>query len=112
MAIVHCPSCNQRISSQHRVCPHCDAALADLSPEERARLKRRRWQGLLYRARNLHYLGLIGLVFGSIWWWFYGPTGFSPPPPAGGLLLVVIGAVLYVTGRGWAFWLRLPRNRP
>jgi hypothetical protein len=34
------------------------------------------------------------------------------PPPIPAVGLVLIGVITYVIGRGWLFWLRLPRNRP
>jgi hypothetical protein len=112
MAIIHCPNCSRRISSQAPVCPHCDVALGELSPEEQERLTVRRWKRQLYRAANLSYLALTFLVIGAIWWWFYGPEGWVLPPPMGGIALVVVGAALYLVARCWIFWLRLGRNRP
>lgn len=111
MAIIHCPNCSRRISSQATVCPHCDFALAELSPEEHERMKARRRKRQLYRAANLSYLALTFLVIGAIWWWFFGPEGWVMPPPMGGISLIVVGSALYVVARCWIFWLRLSRNR-
>lgn len=112
MAIVHCPNCSKRISSIVTVCPHCDAALGELTPEEQERIKRRRWKRLIYRAKNLSYLALTLLVVGALWWWFAGTQGWVLPPPLPAIAMVMTGAVLYLVARCWMLWLRLGRNRP
>jgi len=112
MAIVHCPNCSKRISSMVKVCPHCDVALGDLTPEEQDRRQRRRWKRLVYRATNLSYLALTLLVIGAMWWWFAEPQGWTLPPPLAAVSMVIIGAAMYLVARCWMFWLRLGRNRP
>ena len=95
-----------------KVCPHCNNQLGELGPEDRDRLRARRWKEQLYRASNLAYVALAMLLAGAIWWWFDGATGWDIPPPLGGVLLVFFGTVLYLVARAWTFWLRLARNRP
>lgn len=112
MAIVRCPQCTKRISSLVRVCPHCDTALGELTPEEQERIQLRRWKRQVYRAKNLSYLGLTVLVIGALWWWFAQPQGWVLPPPLPAVSMVASGAALYLVARCWMLWLRFRRNRP
>lgn len=112
MAIIKCPACGQRISSIAKSCPHCAAAIQAMKPEDLARLSRTRWRRQTERAVNATYIALAMLVGGAIWWWGAPPQGWFFPPPVATLVLVPIGLVIYLLGRSWLFWLRLPRNRP
>lgn len=112
MAIVHCPACGQRMSSLAKACPHCDTPVGDLSIEDRNRLVRKRWRRQADRAANATYIALALLVVGAIWWWGAPPQGWFFPPPVGALITLPFGLALYLVGRGWLLWLRLPRNRP
>ncbi len=110
MALIRCPHCHKRMSSRMATCPHCDEALTDLSPDEQARLATRRYKKQRFRALNLSYLGLTGLVLGAMWWWLVEPSGWVVPPPGPAVALVIIGAVIYVVARGWMLWLKLQRQ--
>lgn len=112
MAIVKCPVCGQRISSLAKVCHHCGARLGSLSSSDMDRLARQRWRRHADRAANATYVALAMLVIGAIWWFGAPPQGWFLPPPLATLVLVPLGLVLYLLGRSWLFWLRLPRNRP
>lgn len=112
MAITQCPGCKRRISDQMKVCPHCDLQLGELSDEDVKQLERRRWRKRLYQAANVTYVAMSLLIIGAIWWWLSGEGGWDFPPPAGAVLLVALGVLGYFLGRGWLFWLRMPRNRP
>ncbi|MFP4209042.1 MAG: hypothetical protein ACLFSC_10315 [Wenzhouxiangella sp.] len=86
--------------------------MGKLSGEERNRLVRKRWRRKAERAANLTYIALALLVVGAIWWWGAPPQGWFFPPPVGALITLPLGLTLYGVGRGWLFWLKLPRNRP
>ena len=107
MALIRCPQCSRRISTLMKVCPHCDTALGELSPEDQERLARRHWKRMLYRALNLSYLGLTLLVTGAIWWWFSGTQGCVLPPPLPAVSLIILGAAVYLVARAWILWLRI-----
>jgi len=112
MAIVNCPACGQRISSLAKVCPHCDAPLGKLDQSDLDRIARQRWRRQMDRAANATYIALAMLIFGALWWFGAPPQGWFFPPPALTLALIPLGLVVYLIGRSWLFWLRLPRNRP
>ncbi len=114
MAIIRCPSCDQRISSLATDCPRCHEPVAELSDGQRERLALRRWRDQLYRARNLTYLGMTLVVIGMITWWVGEPQGLGLPmaPLAG--YLIGSGGTAYLLGWGWLTWLRWrkdPRKR-
>jgi apolipoprotein N-acyltransferase len=112
MAIVKCPACGKRISSLAKVCPHCGAGLGAMKPADLDQLARRRWRQQADRAANATYIALAMLVAGAIWWWGAPPQGWFMPPPVATIVLLPVGLALYLVGRSWLFWLRLPRNRP
>ncbi len=112
MAIIRCPECNERISSLAPTCPHCEAPQGERTDEDRLRIRQRHWRKLIYRATNVVYAAMTMLVVGAIWWWMIEPQGWALPPPASALGLVVFGAAVYLVGRAWLLWLKLPRNRP
>lgn len=111
MAIIHCPSCNRRMSSIAKVCPSCHTPLGKISEEERERLVLRRWRTRLYQARNVTYLAMTLVVAGMLWWWLAPPSGLALPVPVPAALLLGLGMVLYLAGWCWIVWLRLTRNR-
>jgi len=115
MAIIRCPSCDQRISSLATSCSHCYEPVGKLSDEQRDRLALRRWRDRLYRARNFTYLSMTLVVIGMIAWWIGEPEGLVlPMTPLAGYLLGA-GTTAYVLSWGWLAWLRWrkdPRKDP
>ena len=112
MAIVNCPKCTKKISSQHKVCPHCSLPLGDISDEDRKRLEIERWKDKVYRATNFSYLALTSLIVGVLWWWMSGAGAWVMPPPIPAFVLIVMGVIGYLVGRGWLLWLRIGPGRP
>ncbi|QOC22414.1 hypothetical protein IC757_15605 [Wenzhouxiangella sp. AB-CW3] len=112
MAIIHCPGCNQRISSVAKACPHCDLPLGEMSDEDVRKLELRRWRKRVHRASNLTYMAMAAIIIGILWWWMSSPVAWQLPPPVVTIILVIFGGAGYVGGRVWLFWLRMRRNRP
>ena len=110
MAIIHCPSCNRRMSSIAKACPHCHEPIGQLDSAERGELARRRWRGQLYRARNLTYLAMGLVVAGSLVWRVTPPRGLMPPVGPYAALLLGLGLVGYVASWSWFIWLRYFRD--
>lgn len=67
MARISCPACSKPISDKHKVCPHCDTAVAGLDEHEREKLAYRRYikrkQGLL----NHSFVALIIFLGGFLY---------------------------------------------
>lgn len=112
MAIIHCPQCDRRISSQAPACPHCDTPTGEMSDEERSRLMLRRWRTRMYRARNLTYIAMGLVVAGALWWFFVPPEGLALPVPVSAGILMAGGMAVYLAGWLWIVYLKLPSNRP
>lgn len=110
--IIHCYSCGKRISDKMRVCPHCDASLADLGPEEQTELRRRRFRRRLHRARKVTQLAMGAVVIALLWWWLGGePMVLDLPAPVIPMLLGVVGMFAYFIGWGWLLHLRSEYRR-
>jgi len=110
MALINCPHCAKRISSLAKVCSHCSQPIAELSEEETEKLALKRWKDHSYRALNISYVGLTLAVAAAIWWWVSGEPGWGWPAPVAAIGLAALGAVVYVLGRSWVWWLRF--NKP
>lgn len=110
MAIIRCPSCNRRMSSMAKACPHCHEAVGELDQKERDQLARRRWRTQLYRARNLTYLAMGLVVVGALVWWVTPPEGLTPPVSMPAMVLLGLGLVGYLGAWGWVLWLRFMRD--
>lgn len=109
MALITCVECGKRVSSKHRVCPHCDEPLGELTPEEIALRHRRRHRRLIYRARMTTYAGMTLVILGFIIWYMTGVRGLALPPSSAAMLPVGIGFVVYVAAWAWLLWLRWKR---
>lgn len=108
--IIHCPACNERISSKYKSCPHCRAEIGDSGEghdvEEvsaRVAMERR------HRSQGLSYLGMLALVIGAIWGWF-DSDGFQLRPSTGPVVLMAGGTVWYMAMRVYMTYTKM-RNR-
>ena len=70
MALTQCPSCNKRISSKVKECPHCQFVLAGQSKEdmerEWLRLKQEKSDKLV--SRSMLALLIAGAMVGGVVW--------------------------------------------
>ena len=96
MAIIRCPSCNQRISNRNKSCPHCHLGLNDAHEglsydvaSERVKLERS------MRLANHGYMALALTTAGTIWSW-YVSDGMSRPPGYWPVATVAAGAMWYI----------------
>lgn len=67
MALTQCPSCNKRISSKVKECPHCQFVLAGQSKEdierEWLRLKQEKSDKLLSRSMLALLIAIVGFTY-------------------------------------------------
>lgn len=110
MAIIHCPVCNQRISSLSKVCPHCAAPMGELTPERRQEMVRIKHKRRTSQAKRVSLLGLLLTFAGAMGWWFEAGAGWQWPPPEWAVVLLMLGLASYLIGRGWLLWLYLTRS--
>ena len=109
MAIMACPSCNKRVSSQSALCPHCGFQLGEVSEEDRDIYRARRLRDRIYRLNMLSYLVITVFVGGFGWYW-WASRGFAEPSPSGPFILMGLSAVAYLAVRGLLFHARHQRN--
>ena len=104
MAIIKCPSCNERISDKAKSCNNCQYDLISkkntsgfseeqlASKNHLARIKKR------YSLQMQAMIGII-LVLGGALLWYFGGRGLSSNQDYISLLLLGAGSVLYLTTR-------------
>ena len=109
MALITCVDCGRRISNQYRTCPHCDAPMADLTPEELSRRAWRRYKRRAYRARMVTYVGMTLVIAGLIVWYLTGGQGLQMPPGVLPTLSMGVGLIVYLAAWAWLLWLRWQR---
>lgn len=109
MAIMDCPSCNKKVSSQSALCPHCGFQLGEVSEEDREIFRARQLRDRIYRLNMLSYLVITVFVTAFGWYW-WASAGFTEPSPAGPFILMGVSAVAYLVVRGFLFYARQQRN--
>ncbi len=106
MALINCPSCNNKISNKTAICPTCDYKF-DLSVEELERLKVlnfRKYRDKMYQLKMFTYFAIAIAVTGVVpMFWSYAKAidyGFNVSIlNHWGIYLVVVGFILYVIAR-------------
>ena len=105
MAIINCPSCNERISGKAKTCSHCDFNLAAgttadglsqeqvESKEKLARMKKR------YSLQMQAMAGIILFLAGSVIWYVIGEKGLTEMSHFVELGIATIGGVWYLATR-------------
>lgn len=77
MARISCPACSKPISDKHKVCPHCDTAVAGLDDHERARLASRRYVKRKQALLNQSFVALIIFLGGFLYLYSREPAADS-----------------------------------
>lgn len=98
MAIVRCPNCSRRISSQAPLCAHCGFARGELSPEEQQEFERRRLRDRLYHLKMFSYVAMTLMIAGFGWYW-WASDGFQQAMTAGPAALLGVGVIAYLVVR-------------
>jgi len=102
MAIISCPGCDNRISSQTMLCPHCGFQRGEASEEELREFRRRKLRDRIYHLKMASY-GVLTLLLGAFAWYLVETSGFQHRSSAGPYLLFSVGAVAYLVIRGYLF---------
>lgn len=66
MAIIKCPQCNNSISDKHKVCPHCDLEMGEMTEEKLASMSKIR--SLKHnQSLQTHLIIAILLIFAGVY---------------------------------------------
>jgi len=104
MAIISCPSCNQKISDKAKICSNCQYDLVNkssaqgLNEEQLASKKRLAHIKRRYSLQMQAMVSIILVLAGALMWYFGGRT-FSSLADYFSLGLLAGGAVLYLATR-------------
>lgn len=102
MALTQCPSCDNRISTQLTLCPHCGFQRGEVDEEEFKEFRRRKLRDKIYRLNMGSYVALTLLVGAFAWYWVE-TGGFMHRSSNGPYVLFSLGAVTYTVIRGFLF---------
>lgn len=102
MAIVKCPRCDGRISSQISICPQCGFRRGEVDEEELRELRRREIRDKVYYLKMASYAVLTLLLAAFAWYWVETDS-FKYRSSVGPYILFVIGATAYFIIRVFLF---------
>lgn len=98
MAIIACPECGKKISSQTAICSHCGVQLSEASEQDLAVFRARRLRERIYRLNMISY-GVITFFLAGFGWYWWDSHGFAQAPTAGPLVLMAVAAAAYIVVR-------------
>jgi hypothetical protein len=105
MAIIACPECGKKISSQAAICSWCGFELGEVSEQDLEIFRARKLRHARYRLNMTSY-AVITVLLAAFGWYWWDSRGFLEPPAAGPMILMGLAAVAYLVVRALLF-----RNR-
>ncbi len=109
MAIVACPECGKKISSQTPVCSNCGFEQGEVSEADLDVFRARRLRDRIYRLNMVSYVAITVFVAGFGWYW-WDSAGFSQTSSKGPFVLMGLAAVAYLAVRALLFRSRQQRK--
>jgi len=104
MAIINCPSCNNKISDKAKTCSNCQYDMVSgstaegLNDEQLASKKRMAHIKKKYSLQMQAMIGIIMVLGGSLMWYF-GGRGMSSLSDVSGIFILASGSILYLVTR-------------
>lgn len=98
MAIVKCPRCDNKISSQITTCPNCGFQRGEVDEDELREFRRRELRDRVYYLKMASYAVLTLLLAAFVWYWFETES-FRYRSSMGPYVLFVISATAYIVIR-------------
>ena len=105
MAIIACPDCGKKISSQAAICSWCGFQLGEVTEHDLEVFRTRKLRDSRYRLNMLSY-AVITVMLAAFGWYWLDSRGFVEPPSAGPMILMGLAAIAYLVVRALLF-----RNR-
>ena len=102
MAIVKCPKCDKRISSQIQLCPQCGFQRGEVDEDELRESRRREIRDRIYRLKMASYAALTLLLVAFGWYWV-ATESFRYQSTMGPYALFAVGATAYLLIRIFLF---------
>lgn len=102
MAIVKCPKCDSRISSQISICPQCGFRRGEVDEDELREFRRRELRNRVYYLKMASYAVLTLLLVAFAWYWVETES-FRQRSSMGPYALFAIGAAAYFVIRVFLF---------
>jgi len=102
MAIVKCPSCDNKMSSQIRVCPQCGFQRGEVDEQELRELRRREIRDRIYYLKMASY-AVLTLLLAAFGWYWVETQSFQYQSSSGPYVLFAISAAAYFVIRVFLF---------
>ncbi len=102
MAIIECPKCDSRISSQVSVCPQCGFQRDEANEEALREIHRRELRDRIYHLKMVSY-GVLTLLLAAFGWYWVETDSFQYQSPMGPYVLFAAGAIAYLVIRIYLF---------
>lgn len=98
MAIVKCPKCDEKISSQISICPYCGFQRGEVDEDVLRESRRRELRDKVYYLKMASYAALTVLLAAFAWYWVETES-FKYLSSIGPYILFAIGATAYLVIR-------------
>ncbi len=102
MAIIKCPKCDSRISSQTRLCPQCGFQRSAVDEEAMREFRRRELRDRVYHLKMASY-GVLTLLLAAFGWYWVETESFQYQSSMGPYVLFASGAAAYIIIRIFLF---------
>ncbi len=102
MAIVTCPQCDNRISSQFSLCPHCGFQRGEVDEDELREHRRRKIRDRVYYLKMASY-GVLTLLLLAFAWYWVATDNFRYQSSSGPYILFTVAAAAYLVIRSLLF---------
>jgi hypothetical protein len=102
MAIVKCPSCDNKVSSQIRICPQCGFKRGEVDEQELRELRRRGLRDRIYYLKMASY-AVLTVLLATFGWYWVETESFRYQSSPGPYVLFAIGAMAYFVIRVFLF---------
>jgi hypothetical protein len=98
MAVIHCPSCNKKISDKASTCSHCRLSLKALDPDKMVSLTNTNRIKTAQRLMNYSFIAML-LFCGGFLFMFWDNVEKGTWQHTTAMITAVIGFVLYLVIR-------------
>ena len=110
MAIIKCPKCDRRISSEIMMCPNCGFQRGEVDEEELREFRRRELRDRVYYLKMSSY-GVLTLLLVAFGWYWVETGSFQHRSSSGPYILFSICAIAYLVIRVLLFRSNLALKR-
>lgn len=102
MTIITCLQCDNRISSQTMLCPHCGFRRGGVGEEQLKERRGRKLRDQIYHMKMASY-AVLTLFLAAFGWYWVDTEGFQYQSAIGPYIVLGIASIIYLVIRAYLF---------